>query len=181
MEIEVFEDLDVLGRALEEILGGDDFLSLVDRFVQRTGIDADPDGGMMLLGFVDDRLDAVERADVPWVDADRLHPGFQASQSQPVIEMDVGHQGDLHPLLDFLEGEGVFHIEAGKAHQIGPKGGGAVDLLAHLLDFARLDGAHRLDQDLFLSAKPKLAKVDGSGLAAFLHIEDILEHRSPNL
>src|SRR5690606_13856560 len=73
-----------------------------DVFFEGAVVDADSNGEVEFVRLINNRFDVFFGADVAGIDADVVHKRRRV-QSQPMIEMDIGDQGDGDPFADLGE------------------------------------------------------------------------------
>ena len=115
-----------------------------DVLVEAPRVHADPDGDAGVGGGPGHVLDVLLLADVPRVQPHRLHAGVDGGEREPVLEMDVGHDGHGRPGQDLGEGGGGVFVVAGDAHDVAARAGQRVHLLEGALDVGRLGRGHGL-------------------------------------
>ena len=81
-------------------------------------VHADAYGRSSLLGRRYHLLDLVRVANVAWVQAQAVHPASKALQGEPIVEMDVGYQGDIDLGLDARNRLRRFHVGDGGADDV---------------------------------------------------------------
>ncbi len=97
-------------------------------FFQRTGVDADTDGNATVTCRVHHGAHTVFATDVARVDAQAVHTQLGHTQSDFVVEVNVGDQRNLDQLLDAAKGLGSVHVRYGYAHDVHTGGFQTVDL-----------------------------------------------------
>ena len=115
--------------------------------LQTAGVDADADGDAPFPAGLRHRLHVLRAADVAGVDADLVNAPLRHRQGQPVVKMNIRHQGDADLLLDFGDGLGGAHIRDGQADNVRPRHLHGLDLGHRGLHVPGLGVAHGLDGD----------------------------------
>ena len=113
-------------------------------FLQRAGVDPDADRNMTLPAGVRNRLDVLRTSYVAGVDADLVDAALGAHQGQAVVKVDIGHQGYVHLLLDFVDRQGGLLVGNRKAHNIRAGRAHGTDLRYGGFNIPGLCIAHRL-------------------------------------
>jgi len=139
-----------------------------DLFFERAGIDADPDRDQMALTHLDDRFDLRFIADVSGVDPNLVNAAIYRFEREPMIEMDVRHQGQIGRFFDFFDRSSVLKIQNGEAHKLRARFFKGVDLLEGCLYILGFGIGHALDQDSVIAAKSELADLDLPGFVSFI-------------
>src|SRR5690606_4784745 len=114
---------------------------------QRAGIDADAYGDAPVLRLPGDGLDVLFLADVPGIEPQTLHAGFDGGQRQPVLIVDVGDDRNRAARDDLGETLSGLHLVAGDADDVGARSCEGVHLSQRAVDVGRFRGRHRLDRD----------------------------------
>ena len=131
VEIEPFQQADVVQRALHHRFGHRRTIFGKDVLFQTSAVDADADGDVLLLAGVHHRLHPVVVADVAGVDADLVHAHVGAGQRSAVVKVDIRHDGDAHRVLHGLDALGVGCAGAGHPQDLAA-GGFAPLCLCHV-------------------------------------------------
>ena len=113
-------------------------------FFERSGINADADGAIVVFRGLDDFLHPLVRADVAGIDAQAGSAGGRRFNSAFVMEVDVGHhrRGDLPD--DFFQRFGRVFIRAGHTDDIRTRLFHRVDLRHGCRHIRRQRISHRL-------------------------------------
>ena len=88
------------------------------RLFQTACIDADPDGNVPLPAGFRHFFHVLRTADVAGIDADLVDATLRGHQGQAVVEVDIRHQGQLHLLLDPVNGPGGALVGDGQTDDI---------------------------------------------------------------
>ena len=165
VEVDLVEVGDLLQRRLDHRLGRGTAVLVVERRVERTGVDTDADRQVAVAGLGGDGLDVLGPADVARVEAQAVHAGLHRGQRHLVLVVDVGDHRDRRPRHDLGQPLGRLRLVARAADDVAPGGGQGVDLLERALDVGRLGDRHRLHGDRGAATDGDRAHRDLSGLA----------------
>ena len=116
-------------------------------FFERPGIHADPDGHFLLQGGPDNFLHLLLRADRPGIEPQAVNPGPERRQGEPVVEMDIGDDGDRDALPDGLESFGRRLVGNSQADNLATRFLQPLDLGDRPADLVGQGLGHRLDDD----------------------------------
>ncbi len=165
MEIVVLKNFGVTERAFDHRFGARLAVTLQQFLLQRTGIDTDAHRTAMVLGRLNDVLHALRVADIAGIDPQARRARDGRLDGALVVEMNVGHDGNLGGLADRLHRSRGFFVRTGNAHDIGA---GFLNP-ANLLDSGpRVRGErirHSLDADRRIAADSNVADVNLARLA----------------
>jgi hypothetical protein len=103
-------------------VSGQDFL------FERTAVYPNPDGDIFLFTGRHDSRHMAVRADIARVDANLIGAGRRAFHPQPVIKMNIGHQGDGNLFFNLKNGARRLIIGHSYAHDLAPGFGKPPDL-----------------------------------------------------
>ena len=166
VEIQVLQDAGVEEGALHHRVGTGFAVLLQKVPFQRAGVHADAHGAAVVPRRLHDLPDPRRRADVARIDTKARGAGLGRFDAAFVVEMDVGHEGDLGGLGDHLERPGGVLVGAGDADDVRAR----FLQLAHLGDgrfsVRRQGVSHRLDADRGVAADFDRADSNLSGRAA---------------
>ncbi len=169
----------------ERLARGDELLrqrkvaALRDVWVERAGVNANPNGDARLSGSVDYGVHAVHRTDVARVHPQRRRAALCRGNGEQVIEVDVSHHGQLAPRADGLESLQRVLVGDRHAHDLAtrvlqatnlPKRGGGVGGArgAHGLHAHRRATANR--HTAYLHLARKLARTTCAFLTHMPHL-----------
>ena len=89
-----------------------------DVLFQTAAVDADADGDVLLLTGVHHRLHPVVVADVAGVDANLIGTGINGGKGGAIVKVDIGHNGDIHRLLNGRYHRGICRGGHRDAHDL---------------------------------------------------------------
>ena len=118
---------------------------LGDILLKRAGVDTDADGDAALARRRCYLAQAYVIPDVPGVDAQLRGPTPRSLHSKAIIEVDVGHNGELALRADALEAVEGFGGGDSDAHDLRARDTAELDLLKHCLSIGRVRLGHALD------------------------------------
>ncbi len=147
VEADLVEVGDLLLGRLDHRLGRGAAVLLVERRIERPGVDPDTDGDATVTSLGGDGLDVFGPADVARVQPQALHARFHRRHGHLVLVVDVGDDRHRRTRHDLRQPFGGFGLVAGAAHDVGTGGGQRVDLLQRALDIGGLGDRHRLHRD----------------------------------
>ena len=134
---------------------------------QATEVNADTDGYLAGLRLANDGLDLAFVADVAGVQPQAVNAAVEGLEGKLVVEVDVGHDGDVDLALDPSQRLGRLHV-----------GDGAPDYLAPLL----LQPTYLGDRGRDVAGVGLGHRLDSHGrIAADLHVADVQSLRHPPL
>src|SRR5690606_8754239 len=107
--------------------------------------------------------------DVPRIQTQPVNPCLHGSESELVLEVDVGHDRHRRTRHDLGEGLGGFDVVAGDADDVGSGAAQRVDLGEGAFDVGRLRRGHRLDGHGGPSADRDITHADLAGFLAGDH------------
>ena len=145
MEVKFLQQRHMAHGALHQGLRGDAAVLIPQLLLQGAAIDADADGDMSRTAGLHHRLHPLLRADVAGVDTDFVHPLAGTLQGQPVVEMDIRHQGDMDAAFDGADGLRRRHIRHSHPDDLTAGGLQGVDLIHRSGHIVGLGVAHGLD------------------------------------
>ena len=160
VEIELFQQADVVQRALHHRFGHGRTIFSKDVLFQTSAVDADADGDVLLLAGVHHGLHPVVVADVARIDADLVHAHVGAGESRLVVEVDVCHDGDIDGVLDGLDALGIRRAGAGHPQDLTARRLAALGLCHIALDVLHRDVQHGLHGDGILAANGHISDLD---------------------
>ena len=99
MKIHIQQPLRLSERALYESFCGYPAVFLYIFFLERAGINADPDRNMIFLCLFDNGAHTLLGADIAGIDPDLVCTVFDRGNGQPVIEMNIGNERDMYAVL----------------------------------------------------------------------------------
>ncbi len=115
--------------------------------VERTGVDADPDRHPRVGCGSCDSLDVLFVSDVPRVQPQSCHAGFESRQRQPVLEVDIGDDRNRRPRDDLCETLCCCDVIARDSYDVRACTTQGVHLGQRAVDVGRLGGGHGLNTD----------------------------------
>jgi hypothetical protein len=92
-----------------------------ESFLQRPGIDPNTDGHPSFPGSLSHPGNALPTADIAGVEAQPIHSLIDGFQSETIVEMDVGHEGDVNPLFNFPQFLRRFPVWNGNPYDFAPR------------------------------------------------------------
>ena len=160
VKVVLFQQAHVVERAFDHGFRHRGAVFGQDVFFEAAAVDADADGHVFGVAGVGHGLDVLVGADVAGVDADLVRPGVQRGERGAVVEMDVGHDGDVDGFLDGGHDGGIRRgghrhaddLAAGRRHPLG-----LGDVAGDVLD---RDVEHRLHRDGVVPADGDVADLD---------------------
>ena len=174
LELPLVEVLDKAPRGQRELLGLSEVVACRERIFERTGVHADADGNARLAGSVYDGVDALGRADVAGIDAERRGTAMRGADGDLVVEVDVRDDGQWAHGGHLLEIRQRRTVGDSDAHDLASGVFQAQDLIEvaarvqmralTLVDHG--DVGHRLDDDGRPSPDRDGADLHGTGLLA---------------
>jgi hypothetical protein len=132
-------------------------------FLQGAGVDAHADGNPPLRRGPH-HLGELLPLHVARVDPDGVGSVFHGRQSQPVVEVDVSHQGDGYLLADRLQGQGGLLVGDGRPYDLAACFLEGVNLPYRGPHVSGVRGCQGLDHHRRTAADLPAADHDGSGL-----------------
>ena len=178
VEVDLTEVVELLDRRGDQRLGGRTAEPLGDLGVEAAGVHPDPDRQTPVARRGGDLLDLRRLADVPRVEPERVHPGLDRGEGEPVVEVDVGDHRDRRTGHDVGQPFGGLLLVAGAPHDVASGGRQGVDLSQRALDVGGLGRRHRLHRHRCPAADEDTAHVHLAGGAPFDHPRNGTERRS---
>ena len=156
-------------RALHHGLNAGAAVLLQQMLFHGTGIDAHPDDAAVGLGGIHHAIHMLAGPDVAGIDAQALQSGFQGSQRQTVVEMDVRDEGHGRTVTQGPQGLGRRHVGHGHAHRFATAAHKAVDLGQRGFHVTGIGIGHALHHHRRAAADGQLTQPDAPADTFFLH------------
>ena len=74
--------------------------------------------GRYTIGMDDKIIPLITSANVAWIDSDFIDAGFNCCNCQPIIELNIGNQWDIHFIFDGGDQPNIIHSGNGQAYDI---------------------------------------------------------------
>ena len=85
---------------------------------QRSAVNTNPNGDMSITAGFYHGMNAITSANVAWIDSDFIDAGFNCCNCQPIIELNIGNQWDIHFIFDGGDQPNIIHSGNGQAYDI---------------------------------------------------------------
>jgi len=133
--------------------------------LQRTGVDADPDGGLMFFGRPDNLGNPLFRH-IARIDPDAVRAVFDGVDGQLRVEMNIGNQRNGYPFFDVRKRPD--RVGVGNRHpgDFATRAFQRINLGHRRGDVARVRIGHGLDGNRFVSPDPDGPDPDDSALSS---------------
>ncbi|MNW54118.1 hypothetical protein D3C74_317060 [compost metagenome] len=169
MEIEFFQNSDMVQSTLYHGFRGRIAVFLQEMVLERTRIDADTDWNAFFLAGFDDSFDFVPASNVTRIDAHLVDAVLYRQQSQLIIKMNIRHQRNMNPRLNLLNCCCRFFIVDRHAHKLTARFLQPQDLSYRCFDISCFGCTHALNSNLVVSTNNNPANIDGTGLVSQEH------------
>ena len=167
---EIFANLDVAKRRGHESVGRREAVLLDQVHLQRAGVHADAAGHAGVAEGRNDLAELLLTADVAGIEPNLVNALLNRGQGVLVVEVDVGDQGDVDPLLDLPQHLGGVVVGNRNAGHLAAGLFEPIDLMHRGVDVAGVGDRHRLDHDRVRAPDLDVADLDGAGCPSFAQL-----------
>ena len=102
---------------------------------------------MLFLCHIHDLLDLILIPNITGIDAHLIDAQLHHTEGQPIVKMDIRHQGDMDAFFDLTNGLRRRHIRNGHAHQFTARFFQGQNLRHGGIHISRICITHRLNDD----------------------------------
>ncbi len=142
---------------------------LVFSFDDSAFIHTDANGDAAFFARRDDAINLLAVVDVPGVQTDLVHAGFDGFQGPFKMKMHVGDDRNRRLFENRRKGGSVDFVGCGDAHNIAPGFCELANFGNGFVDFVSIGAGHRLDGDGVVTADGDRTDMDRSGFSSRLH------------
>ena len=106
---QLFDDPHLVKSALHKSLRRNAMIFFHQLLLQRTAVDAHPDGDPPFPGRVHHRTDPFRAPDVSRIDTDLVRSVLHGGDGHLIVKMNIRHQRNMDLFFDFLQSQRRFH------------------------------------------------------------------------
>ena len=174
MEILLLQHPHLVHGALHDTFRSHSAVLLHQIFLQRSAVDADPDGHMIMLCRIHHLLQVLRTADISGVDPDLVRPMLHGTDGKSVIKMDIRNDRDMDPFPDLIESIRCRFRIRRAPDDLTSRLLQCKDLGHRSLHVTGLRICHGLDRDGIFSSDRNIPYLNHSGLMPFHHTLPLL-------